>query len=359
MTMNSLTPANAVSSDIALTTEDAERVKALAATIDIRNPLSITSFGQDVAQHVARCTDGLLAKVSGSNLNIIGDKLTKVLDTAHGINANQRFAGIPVVGRALAKLTRFKDRLLTSVQSAGGQIDEMLGQVDEVRQRLDSEVIELEEMYGGVREEYRLLGVHIEAAKLKCDELRELIADMSRGEQTPESAQEISDLNNTLNHLEKRVADLAVLQESALLTMPAIRLVQSNNARLIEKYQTIKTVTVPAWRRQIALAISLDEQRQAVELADSIDDTTNALLKRNADLLHSNAVGSAKSNQRLAIDIKTLEYVQQQLIDTVTEVMQIEKAGATARRETESKLVSMRDSLTQRLLAGPKGKEAA
>lgn len=64
-----------------------------------------------------------------------------------------------------------------------------------------------------------------------------------------------------------------------------------------------------------------------MQLAKAIDDTTNDLLRRNAELLHQNSVDTAKANQRSVIDVETLEHVQNTLIKTVNDVIQIQKEG--------------------------------
>src|SRR5690606_39451352 len=84
----------------------------------------------------------------------------------------------------------------------------------------------------------------------------------------------------------------------AMQSLPTIRMIQANNQALIDKFHTIREITVPAWKRQFMLAITLNEQQNAVQLATHIDDTTNDLLKRNADLLHRNSVETARANQR-------------------------------------------------------------
>lgn len=72
--------------------------------------------------------------------------------------------------------------------------------------------------------------------------------------------QEIYDLNHVANNLEKRVSDLTILQQSALQTLPMIRILQGNNAMLVDKFYAVKSNTLPAWKNQISLAISLQEQ---------------------------------------------------------------------------------------------------
>jgi uncharacterized protein YaaN involved in tellurite resistance len=118
---------------------------------------------------------------------------------------------------------------------------------------------------------------------------------------------------------------------------------------LVDKFHTIREITVPAWKRQFMLALTLNEQRNAVQLATKIDDTTNDLLKRNAELLHRNSVETAKANQRLVIDVDTLQKVQATLIQTVEDVIKIQREGVAQRKAAEKEIQGMRIDLQKRL----------
>ena len=169
-------------------------------------------------------------------------------------------------------------------------------------------------------------------------------------DQDQQTTQQIYDLNHLANNLEKRVSDLQVLQQSAMQTLPMIRIIQSNNLMLVDKFYAIKNITLPAWKNQISLAISLQEQKNSVQLAKAIDDTTNELLRRNAELLHQNSVDTAKANQRSVIDVETLEHVQNTLIKTVNDVIQIQKEGMQKRAEATTRLRALQDSLNHLVL---------
>ena len=98
------------------------------------------------------------------------------------------------------------------------------------------------------------------------------------------------------------------------------------------------------------LSLTLREQRNAVELATKIDDTTNDLLKRNAELLHRNSVETARANQRLVIDVETLKQVQETLIKTVEEVIRIQRDGVEKRQNAEKEIQGMRVDMQKRLV---------
>lgn len=121
---------------------------------------------------------------------------------------------------------------------------------------------------------------------------------------------------------------------------------------LVDKFYAIKNITLPAWKNQISLALSLNEQKNSVELANTIDDATNELLRRNAELLHDNSVKTAKANQRAVIDVETLEHVQNTLIKTVNDVIQIQKEGMQQRVQATEKLKSLQSNLNQLVIEG-------
>ena len=200
-------------------------------------------------------------------------------------------------------------------------------------------------MFEGVQDEYKQLGVYIAAGKLKEQEIQQELAALTAQEQDQTTTQKVYDLNHLANNLEKRVSDLQILQQSAMQTLPMIRIIQSNNLMLVDKFYAIKNITLPAWKNQISLAISLQEQKNSVQLANSIDDATNDLLKRNADLLHQNSVDTAKANQRSVIDIETLEHVQNTLIKTVNDVIQIQKEGMQKREEATTRIRALQNNL--------------
>ena len=149
----------------------------------------------------------------------------------------------------------------------------------------------------------------------------------------------------TGSQLSIRIGNLEALQQSSLQTLPQIRVLQATNANLVDKYNTIKVLTIPAWKRQFVMALGLNESKNAAQMAEQIDDFTNDLLVRGADLLHKNAVSTAKSSQRLPIDVKTLEHVQNMLIKTVNDFSRIQQEGEKDRAVVSKQLESMQERL--------------
>ena len=82
----------------------------------------------------------------------------------------------------------------------------------------------------------------------------------------------------------------------------------------------------------------------------AVTDTTNELLKKNAELLKQQSVDVAKESERGIVDIETLEKVNTDLIDTINETIEIHKKGHEQRMAAEQKLVQIEGDLKKTLL---------
>lgn len=340
--------------EIGLQAEDFQEVLAVRKELSDLNHHAVAEYGKNIASKTSAYTDELLGLVQNKDLDVTGQKLNQVVQVAQQLNTNsilnpQKSSGF--LGGLFNKLKGAKQSFDQNFNSTKEQIDSLVTEIESSQNGLKTRVNTLDQMFQGVQDEYKQLGVYIAAGKLKQQEIQQQLAEFSAQPQDQTTTQKIYDLNHLANNLEKRVSDLQVLQQSAMQTLPMIRIIQSNNLMLVDKFYAIKNITLPAWKNQISLAISLNEQKNSVQLANSIDDATNELLRRNADLLHQNSVDTAKANQRSVIDIETLEHVQNTLIKTVNDVIQVQKEGMQKRAEATTRLRALQDNLNQLVIS--------
>ena len=313
----------------------------------------VAEYGKNIANKTSTYTDELLSLVQNKDLDSTGQKLNEVVQVAQQLNTSSilnKSKSSGFFGGLLSKLKGAKQNFDQHFNTTKEQIDVLVKEIESSQTGLKARVGTLDKMFDAVQDEYKQLGVYIAAGQLKQQDIQQQISALTSQEQDQQTTQQIYDLNHLANNLEKRVSDLQVLQQSAMQTLPMIRIIQSNNLMLVDKFYAIKNITLPAWKNQISLAISLQEQKNSVQLAKAIDDTTNELLRRNAELLHQNSVDTAKANQRSVIDVETLEHVQNTLIKTVNDVIQIQKEGMQKRAEATTRLRALQDSLNHLVL---------
>lgn len=339
--------------EIGLQQDDFNAVLAARKELAEINHNAVAEYGKNIATQTSGYTDELLNLVQNKDLDETGQKLNQVVQVAQQLNTSSilnKKKNSGFFGGLMSKIKGAKNNIDMHFNTTKEQIDTLVKEIEKSQSGLKARVDTLDRMFHGVQSEYKQLGVYIAAGQLKQDEIQQEISTLTEQAQDQTTTQRVYDLNHLANNLEKRVSDLQVLQQSAMQTLPMIRIIQSNNLMLVDKFYAIKNITLPAWKNQISLAISLNEQKNSVQLANTIDDVTNDLLKRNADLLHQNSVDTAKANQRSVIDIETLEHVQNTLIKTVNDVIQIQKEGMQKRAEATTRLRSLQDNLNQLVL---------
>ena len=139
-------------------------------------------------------------------------------------------------------------------------------------------------------------------------------------------------------------------REITIQSAPQIRLIQNTNQALVEKIQSSIVTAIPLWKNQVAIALTLIRQRHAVEAQKQVSKTTNDLLLKNAEMLKTNTIETAKENERGLVDIETLKKTQENLITTLEETLRIQEEGRSKRRQAEQDLATMENELRLKLL---------
>ncbi|WP_428717597.1 toxic anion resistance protein [Undibacterium curvum] len=348
---------DATKNNLDLHETDESLVQKLVSELEADPLTAIYGFGRDVGAHTAQHADSLLEQVRSKDLDVIGSRLSEVVVVAKTLNLSslsENRSRIPLIGGLIDKMKIKGSAIAVKFQDVRTQVDSLLDEVQTMQAGLAKRIETLETTFESVKQEHVMLGAHIKAGIEVHEKLGKRIAHQSALAQSdPMKAHEVQDLQSALGSLEKRIGDMKMLQHSALQQLPMIRMVQANNRMLIEKFYTIKELTVPAWKRQFVLALSLNEQKNAVELANRIDDATNEFLRENARLLKDNTIATAKANQRMVIDVTTLQDVHDSLMSTVQEVVLINQRGISDRAAASAQLETMRTQLHHQLQQVP------
>ena len=167
----------------------------------------------------------------------------------------------------------------------------------------------------------------------------------------PMAAQVVQDFKGTLDRFEKKVTDLKITKTIAVQTAPQIRLIQNNDKILADRVQSAIYNTIPLWKNQMVIALGLSHQQNVLKMQQRVNDMTNELLKKNAEMLKQNSIGTAKENQRSIVDIETVKKVNDELIATIQETVRIQDEGHTKRMAAEKELEAIENRLKETMLS--------
>ena len=333
-----------------LTPEEQKLVADFAARIDIENTNQILQYGAGTQKKMADFSDAALANVKTQELGEAGDLIAEVVGELRNFDATEEKGIFGFFKKQSNKIEAMKNRYAKAEVNVQKIVDSL--QEHQIRLMKDSAM--LDKMYQQNLNYYKELTMYILAGKKKLEEVRngrlsqlETKAQISGSAQ---DAQEAKDLDSKCNRFEKKLHDLELTRTISMQTAPQIRLVQNNDTTMVEKIQTTIVNTIPLWKSQMVLALGIAHSTEAANAQRKVTDLTNELLKKNAEALHMASVETAKESERGIVDIETLKKTNADLIQTLDDVMRIQKEGRIKRQQAEVEMQRMEAELKSKLL---------
>ena len=336
---------------IQLTDAEKKAVDDFAAKIDISNANHILQYGADAQAKITQFSDMALEKVRTKDLGSVGDTLSSLVVELKGFDPNKQKKGFfglfKKAGASIAELKAKYDKAEVNVEKV---VDVLEGH----QITLTKDIAVLDEMFKANMTNFKQLSLYIVAGKKKLEEVQNVTipAMQAKAAETGamEDAQAANDYANLANRFEKKLHDLDLTRTVSLQMGPQIRLIQNNDTLMVEKIQTTLLNTIPLWKSQMVLALGLAHSEQAMQAQKAVSDTTNELLKKNAELLKQTTVGVAQESERGIVDIETLKHTNQMLIDTLDEVVKIQNDGRAKRKAAEVELMNIETQLKDKML---------
>ena len=349
------TPAQIESQIEKLTPEQRNRVNELKESIDLMDSQAAIQYGVGAQRNISSFADNILTQIRSKDSGHVGDMMSelmiKVKDVGVDKLGEESFLDkIPLLKDASRSVRKFMQRY----ETLEVQIDRIEGELDKARMELLKDIGMFDGLYEKNLDYFRELQVYIVAGEEKIREIRTetipALREQAQAKGDPMSAQLVTDFEDTVNRFEKKVHDLKLSKTIAIQTAPQIRLIQNNDKLLVDKIQTAVLNTIPLWKSQIVIALGLSRQQSALKMQREVSDTTNALLRKNAELLKQNTIEVAKESERGIVDIETLKKVNADLIETIEETIKIQQEGRTARQNAEAELAGIESQLKNMLL---------
>ncbi len=310
------------------------------------------NYGSAAQKNISEFSDAALGTVRTKDLGEVGDMLGDLVVELQGLNFTQEEKkGLFGIFR---KATNDIASMKAQFDKAEVNVDKIVEALEKHEVTLMKDISMMDKMYDKNQEYMKELTMYILAGKLKIEQLRneELPKYVKHAQETglPEDAQAANDFANLIGRFEKKIHDLELTRQISVQMAPQIRLIQNNDSLMVEKIRSSIVNTIPLWKNQMVLGLSMFHSEQAMKAQREVTDTTNALLMQNAQALHQGSVNVAKESERGIVDIETLKKTNQELINTLDEVRQIQDAGRAGRAQAEAELNRIEDELKQKLL---------
>lgn len=337
-----------------LTPEERKQVDAIKEGLDITDSSQALQFGNAAQKNLADFSDSILAQVRTKDSGYVGELLTDLSTKIDEFSQNETkgfMKKLPIIG----KLVNKADGLVSAYDKLSVKVDKIQSELEKSKLAMMKDIIMFDSLYDKNLEYFKSLQLYIQAGEEKLSELRTITLPKLRQEAAvssdPMAGQVVADFENTVDRFEKKVHDLKLSKTIAIQTAPQLRLIQNNDRMLVERVQSAIYNAIPLWKNQIIIALGLSRQQQLLKTQRAINDTTNELLRKNAEMLKINSIETAKENDRSIVDIETVRKVNEDLITTIEETIQIQRDGRAKRQSAEQELQQLEERLKNTLLA--------
>ena len=311
--------------DSVLNEEEKRQVEEFAKQIDLHNSTAILQYGVGTQKKMADFSGNALENVKTKDLGEVGEMLSDVVTQLKGFDEEEEKGFLGLFKKPAHKLESMKAKYAR----AETNVNKICEALENNQVQLLKDISLLDKMYDLNLTYFKELSMYILAGKKKLAETRETelpqLLEKAKASGLPEDAQAARDLEALCDRFEKKLHDLELTRMVSIQTAPQIRLVQSSDTMMVEKIQSTIVNTIPLWKSQMVLALGVTHAEQAAKAQREVSDMTNELLRKNAEVLKTASIESAKESERGIIDMETLKNTNANLISTLDEVMKIQE----------------------------------
>ncbi|MEK4756502.1 toxic anion resistance protein [Macrococcus sp. FSL W8-0367] len=312
-------------------------------------------YGANAQQKLSQFSHQILDEVQRKDIGSIGSNLEQLMKKLKEVDPDEiQNIDKSKVKRLFKRVSKSVNELISRYQSVASQIDRISVELDNSKNVLMRDIHMLDQLYDQNKAYFEAIDLFIIAAEKKRDEINnKLLPELEQKAMHANDqmiVQEVNDMRHYVNRLDKRIYDLKLSRQITLQSAPQIRMIQDVNQTLAEKIQSSILTSIPLWKNQMAIAMSLLHQQKASKAQQQVTNTTNELLLKNSEMLKMNTIRTAEENERGIVELETLKITQQNIVDTIRETMHIQAEGKEKRRNAEIELSKMEQDLKTQLL---------
>ena len=337
-----------------LSPEEKKAVDEFNAKIDVFDATQILQYGAAAQNKISDFSDSVLEGIKTKQTGDTGELLADLVGQIKSFDSSIGNSDKGILGKLFYNAKKEFHTIIAKYSKIETNIDAIEKSLDKNKIILLKDVSTFDEMYEKNLEYFKEISLYIIAGDKKLEELKTVTLPelKKKAEESKEQMdiQKVQDLEAQINRFEKKLHDLKVTRVISIQMAPQIRLLQNNDAELVEKIQSSITNTIPLWKNQMVLALGLNDAKRALKEQQAVTQLTNDMLKKNSETLKQGTLEVAKESERAIVDIETLKKTNKDLIDTIDGVIKIHEEGRAKRAAAEEELKNIEQELKDKIL---------
>lgn len=335
-----------------LTEEEKKAVEEFNSKIDVYDSTQILEFGSSAQKKISEFSDSVLEGVKTKDIGETGKLLADLVAEIKSFDSSiQDKKGL---SKLFSSLKKEMNTIIAKYNKIEKNVDVIESGLEKNKVQLLKDITLFDTLYEKNLDYFKEVSLYIIAGEKKIEELKTKVLPelKEKAEKSSDQIdiQKVNDMENIINRFEKKIYDLKTTRLISIQMAPQIRMLQNNDAQLVEKIQSSIINTIPLWKNQMVLALGISNAKAALKTEKAVTDLTNDMLVKNSELLKQGSIDIAKESERAIVDIETLRKTNKDIIDTIDEVIKIHEDGRVRREEATKELETIEKELKNKLL---------
>ncbi len=325
---------------------NSEEVDKIVSTLSVYELETIVSFGNEVAENISKCSDGILNSINMSQLDNSSEMLNTLAKIMEKFDIDELKEKPGLFGKMFGNLRKQVDKILDKYHTMGQEVDKIYVQLKKYEEEIKQSNQKLEKMFETNVEYFHELEKYILAGEQGIGEIQAYYDQRRQEFETSGDASiqfELSSLEQARVMLEQRVQDLRIAENVAMQSIPMIKTMEFSNMNLVRKINSAFIITLPVFKQALTQAILLKRQKIQADAMAALDAKTNEMLLKNAQ----NTVAQSKLTAQLAsgssIKMETLESTWHTIVSGIEETKSIQENAKKKREEDKVRLNAIKD----------------
>lgn len=288
---------------------------------------NILNYGKELQSEIASFTDSVLSQTSSKELLDTTDSLIKLQKAMKETERKNLSGKLNLFQKIkymfIDKIEDFKNSASNALQIVGTIEDRLKEQqnilIEDAKSYDQMQVISAKYL----KSLDKLISDANEDIKLSKKYLKDNSKNIDK--------EELKKLYDNINSFEHRIADLSVTRSLVESQIPTMEIAKRSNVIQNNKIDVIINNTIPIWKQGMVMALYQAHSDFSAKNVKMVTDMTNQLLKSNAENNKEISKKIAIETERPIIDIETIEYNNQKLLETINDISKIVKQGKVNR----------------------------
>lgn len=322
--------------------------------IDVMDSTQILQYGVSTQNKISEFSDSVLEDVKTKSTGDVGELLANLVTEIKSFDSSISGKEPKGLAKLFHSIKKEANYILAKYNKIENNIDTIEKGLENNKLMLLKDINLFDTMYDKNLDYFKEISLYIIAGERKIEELKtKVLPELKKKAQESNDQieiQKVNDMENQINRFEKKIYDLKTTRIISIQMAPQIRLLQNNDALLVEKIQSSITNTIPLWKNQIVLALGINNSKKALKGEQAVSKLTNEMLKKNSETLKQGSIDIAKEVEKSIVDIETLKKTNQDIIETLDTVIKIHEEGRIKRAEATKELENIEKELKDKLL---------